>query len=809
MIRLLVVDDKEESLYMLQVLLVGNGYEVATARHGAEALLKACQAPPDMVISDLLMPIMDGFTLLRLWKADERLNRIPFVVYTATYTDPKDERLALDMGADAFIIKPAEPEVFIARIKEILKQAEADKLKPPCEPADAEKVLLQEYAEVLVRKLEKKLLEAEQATLRAQRSEERLLLALDAGEMGTWDWDLTSGEIAWSEGHARLFGLKPEEFDGRYETFRRSIHPDDLVQLEIKVAQARAQGCLYRHEFRVNWPDGSEHWIAGQGRFFINAAGQPVRMSGVVADITERKGTEEKLRSNVAFLQNLMDAMPHPVFYKDAGGRYLGCNRAFEQFFGTLRKDIVAKTVYDLSPKDLADQYASADQDLLSNPGTQSYEAAIQSTDGLRHEVIFHKATFCSADGRLAGLIGSVLDVTKLKRAEEERRRAETQLLQAQKMEALGTLAGGIAHDFNNILGIIFGYTELALWSIPDNLPATKKLDEVLKAANRAKDLVQQILAFSRQGEKEKKPVQVSLIFKDALRMLRAIIPSTIDIRSDISSRSTILGDPTQIHQVLMNLCTNAVHAMRDQGGTLEVTLADVFLEPNVSDRYSDLQEGLHVQLIVKDTGHGIDPAIMDRIFDPFFTTKEIGVGTGLGLAVVHGIVKDHGGEIEVESERGKGTIFEVLFPAAESPGSSDAVEPSLPRGHEHILVVDDEPGLAAAMGDMLESLGYETSCRTSSLEALETFLHQHGNQPFDLVITDMTMPTMTGLGFARELLRLNPELPIIICTGFSEHINPERIGKLGIKGFLMKPVTLRDLAVLVRGVLDETVMRA
>ena len=808
MIRLLVVDDKEESLYMLQVLLTGSGYEVATARHGAEALLKARQATPDLVISDLLMPVMDGFTLLRLWKADERLNRIPFVVYTATYTDPKDEILVLDLGADAFIIKPAEPEVFIARIKEVLKQAEADKLKPPHEPSHTEKVLLEEYAEVLVRKLEKKLLEAEQATLRAQRSEERLLLALDAGEMGTWDWDLTTAEIAWSDGHARLFGLKPEEFDGRYETFRRSIHPDDLAQLEIKVAQAREQGCLYRHEFRVNWPDGSEHWIAGQGRFFMNAAGQPVRMSGVVVDITDLKGTEEKLRSNVAFLQNLMDAMPYPVFYKDTGGRYLGCNRVFEQFFGTLRKDIVGKTVYDLSPKDLADRHASADRELLSNPGTQSYEAAVQSTDGLRHEVIFHKATFCSPDGRLAGLIGSVLDVTKLKQAEEERRSAETQLRQAQKMEALGTLAGGIAHDFNNILGIIFGYTELARWSISDNLPVTEKLDEVLKAANRAKDLVKQILAFSRQGEIEKKPVQVSLVFEEALKMLRATIPSTIDIRSDISSRSTVLGDPTQIHQVLMNLCTNAVHAMRDQVGTLEVTLVDIFLEPKLGDPYSELHEGLHVQLIVKDTGHGIGPAIMDRIFDPFFTTKEAGVGTGLGLSVVHGIVKGHGGVIEVESEPGKGTMFKVLFPAAESAFSSDGVEPSLPQGHERILVVDDEPGLATAIGDMLESLGYETLCTTSSLEARETFLNQPANQPFDLVITDMTMPGMTGLGLARGLLQLKPELPIIICTGFSEHIGPERIGKLGIKGFLMKPVTLRDLAVLVRRALDETAMR-
>ena len=808
MIRLLVVDDKEENLYLLQALLAGNGYKVTTARHGAEALLKAHQEPPGLIISDLLMPVMDGFTLLRLWKSDERLKCIPFVVYTATYTEPKDERLAIDLGADAFIIKPAEPEVFIARIRAVLEQAEANELAPPSEPAASEEVLLEKYTEVLVRKLENKLLEAERATLRAQRSEERLLLALDAGEMGTWDWDLTSGEIVWSEGYARLFGLKPEEFDYSYEGFRNLIHPDDLVQLERKVAQARAQRCLFRHEFRVKWPDGSEHWITGQGRFFYDAADQPVRMSGVVMDITERKWAEEKLCENVSFLQTIMDAMPHPVFYKDTGGRYMGCNRAFEQFYGVPREDVIGKTVYDISPRDLAERYETADRELLNNPGTQSYEAAIQSADGLRHDVIFHKATFFSPDGRLAGIIGSVLDITKLRRAEEERRGAETQLRQAQKMEALGTLAGGIAHDFNNILGIIVGYTELASWSMPDNLRAKDQLGEVLKAANRAKDLVQQILAFSRQGEKEKRPVQVSLIFKEALKMLRATIPSTIDIKLDISSRSTVLGDPTQIHQILMNLCTNSVHAIDNQGGILEVTLDDVFLEPKVGDRYSNLQGGLHVQLTVKDSGHGIDPAIMERIFDPFFTTKKAGVGTGLGLAVVHGIVKSHGGVIEVESERGKGTTFKVLLPAAESKGSSEVVEPSLARGQERILVVDDEAGLAAAMGHMLESLGYETFCCTSSPEALEAFLNQPGEQPFELVITDMTMPSMTGLGFARELLRLKPELPIIICTGFSEHIGPERIEKLGIKGFLMKPVTLRDLAVVVRKVLDETAVR-
>jgi PAS domain S-box-containing protein len=804
MTRLLAVDDKEENLYLLQVLLTGSGYEVETARHGAEALVKARQNPPSLIISDLLMPVMDGFTLLQYWKRDERLRSIPFVVYTATYTEPKDERLALDLGADAFILKPAEPDEFIAQIKNILIRAESLCPPVPREPVDDQELLLQEYAQVLVRKLEDKLLDAEEATRRAQLSEERLLMALDAGNMGMWDWDLITGEIVWSAGHARLFGMEPEAFDGRLETFRTFIHPDDLEELEAKVADSRTLGALYQHEYRIVWSDGSEHWMWGNGRVINDPDGRPLRMCGVVMDITERKRIEARLLENVAFLQNLMDAMPHPVFYKDVEGRYLGCNRAFEQFYGLRREEIIGKNVHEIASKELADRYASADLELFRNPGAQTYQAVIESALGARHDVVFHKATFLGPDGRATGLIGSILDITDLKRAEEESRRAETQLRQAQKMEALGTLAGGIAHDFNNILGIIIGYTEIARWSLEKDPQVTEPLSQVLQAANRAKDLVQQILAFSRRSETEMKPVQVRLVFKEAMKMLRATLPSTIDIRENISSHRMVLGDPTQMHQVLMNLCTNAGHAMQEQGGLLEVTLTDEVLEAESDTGYSGRHPGHYVKLRVKDTGHGIDPIVLDRIFDPFFTTKEQGVGTGLGLAVVHGIVKGCGGSIEIESELGNGTTFTVLFPAVEAGSSSESAGLVFPRGHERVLVVDDEAGLANAMRQMLLTLGYEAVCHTSSLDALEAFIHQPGSRSFDLVITDMTMPGMTGLGFATELLRLKPNLPIIICTGFSEQTSSETAKRIGIKEFLMKPVTLSNLAMVARKVLDE-----
>ncbi len=804
--RVMVVDDNKENLYLLERLLTGNGYEVESARHGAEALLKARRNPPDLIISDLLMPVMDGFTLLRNWKTDERLKSIPFVVYTATYTEPKDERLALDLGADAFILKPAEPEEFIARIRELLDRAEVELPPNAREPMECEAVLLEEYAQVLVRKLESKLLEAEQAVERAQRSEERLLLALEAGEMGLWDWDLITGEIVWSDGHARLFGMEPGAFDGRYQTFRRWIHPEDLEELEAKVARSRATGEPYRHEYRVIWPDGSVHWISGQGRVFQDANGRCVRMCGVVMDITDRKRTESVLVENASFMQTLMDAMPLPVFFKDVEGRYLGCNRAFERFYGVCREKIIGKRVHEVAPPDLAARYASADEELFRKPGTQSYQGQVESVGGDRHEVIFHKATFLDRDGHVAGIIGSILDITELKRAEEERRRAEAQLRQAQKMEALGTLAGGIAHDFNNILGIIIGYTEIARWSSPDNSDVVEPLTQVLVAANRAKELVQQILAFSRRSEKEIKPIQVHDLFKEVLKMLRATLPSTVDIRQSLGGRGLVLGDPTQIHQVLMNLCTNAAQAMQDNGGILEVTVVDEILDRAACAEVPGLQPGPYVKLTVRDTGPGIPPDILDRIFDPFFTTKEQGVGTGLGLAVVQAIVHGCGGHIGVESRLGEGATFTVLFPAVEPIRADEPIDYSaLPGGRERILVVDDEPGLAAAMQRMLQSLGYETVCRTRSLEALETFIERSETESFDLVITDMTMPEMTGLKLAGELIRLKPGLPILICTGFSEQISRETAQRAGITALLMKPVTLQDLAVCVRKALDES----
>jgi len=399
---------------------------------------------------------------------------------------------------------------------------------------------------------------------------------------------------------------------------------------------------------------------------------------------------------------------------------------------------------------------------------------------------------------------GTIINYVTIERDATHEAELETQLRQVQKMEAIGTLAGGIAHDFNNILAAIMGYTEMALYDVPEGTALRRKLEQVIKAGYRGKDLVKQIITFSRRSEQERRPMRVSPIVKEALKLLRASLPSTIDIRHTIATHSgMVLADPTQIHQVLMNLCSNAAYAMREKGGVLEVSLADVDVDSDVASPYPDLDPGAYLKLTVSDTGHGIDRAIIERIFDPFFTTKKPGEGTGMGLAVVHGIVKNSGGTIVVDSEPGQGSTFNVLFPRVDGDflPEVDAAAP-MPRGKERILFVDDEEDLVGMVQQMLERFGYSVVAKANSLEALEVFKAQPDH--FALVITDQTMPYMTGADLAQELMRIRPDIPIILCTGFSEVITADEAKALGVREFVMKPFTAREITETMRRILDS-----
>jgi signal transduction histidine kinase/ActR/RegA family two-component response regulator len=381
----------------------------------------------------------------------------------------------------------------------------------------------------------------------------------------------------------------------------------------------------------------------------------------------------------------------------------------------------------------------------------------------------------------------------------------ERQLQQVLKIQAIGTLAGGIAHDFNNILFPIVGYTELTMDEVPADSVAHNNLEEILKAANRAKELVKQILTFSRQSGQERKPVEVQLVTKEALKLLRASIPVSIEIVQNIDENcAPVMGDATQIHQVIMNLCTNAYQAMQDTDGKLEVSLKEIYVEYEHTVQKIGMQPGRHVQLQVKDEGCGMDAAVLDRIFEPYYTTKEQGKGTGLGLSVIHGIIKNHRGDITAVSAPGKGAVFTVLLPVVEEGDVQTEYEPvnGAEKGSERILLVDDEEQIISMERQMLENLGYRVTARTDSVEALKVFSEQP--EEYDLVITDMTMPHMSGDELAQKLLDVKPDIPVILCTGFNEDITEEKALEMGIQKFLMKPVIKNDLASTIRSVLDQ-----
>lgn len=395
-------------------------------------------------------------------------------------------------------------------------------------------------------------------------------------------------------------------------------------------------------------------------------------------------------------------------------------------------------------------------------------------------------------------------DITDQKELEEERAAIEERLRQAQKMEAVGTLAGGIAHDFNNILAGIIGYTELLLDDIPSEMPYRENAQAILKSSNRAKNLVRQILDFSRQVKHTKEPIRLGPVIEESVKLLRASIPTTIEMKCELPQDDAVVrGDPTQVHQVIMNLASNAADAMAERGGKLSLTLESIAIGVDGGGKFIDLKPGRYHKITVEDTGQGMDHQTVSRIFEPFFTTKEVGKGTGPGLSVVHGIVKDHGGEITVDSQPNRGTVFSVYLPATDLHQAAVSTQrASLPRGTESILFVDDEQTLVDFNEQMLKRLGYDVTATMSSLDALKAI--ENDPNKFDLVITDMTMPKMTGLDLAKEIVSIRPDMPIILCTGFSNQLDDEKLRVSGIKKLLMKPLSFKDAAFAIRELLDK-----
>jgi len=511
------------------------------------------------------------------------------------------------------------------------------------------------------------------------------------------------------------------------------------------------------------------------------------RVRTAFIDITELRRAEEQIR----LLKHSIDFHYDAAFWMDTDNRFVYVNEAACTSLGYTREELMGMTVSDISPGRTAEAMEEFWQ-RLRDEGPLVYETAHRRKDGTEFPVELVVTHIRSQGYEYA--CGFARDIS-------EKKRLEAQLRQAQKMEALGTLTGGIAHDFNNILAAVIGFTELAKDRAFKGSIQQAHLDKALKAGMRGRELVKRLLAFSKRSEPAREPLHLASIVEESMKLLRASIPSTIKVRVKAKSDSSlVLADPTQIQQVLMNLCTNAAHAMREKGGDLEVTVAEV--SPSLDLTAHGMKEGPCVALTVRDTGVGMTPEIVERIFDPFFTTKDHTEGTGLGLSVVHGIVEQHEGCITVESEPGKGSAFTVYLPkVGESTVNKADTKEVVPTGHERVLFIDDEEPLTDAGRSMLQRLGYEVTVKNDPAEALELFRADPAG--FDLVITDQTMPGLTGMDLFAEMRAIRRDLPVILVTGYSDLVDAEKAKTAGIRAFVMKPLTKGEIARTIRQVLD------
>ena len=645
-------------------------------------------------------------------------------------------------------------------------------------------------------------------------SEEKFRLAFENAPEGMALLDLKRCFLKVNPRLCEMLGYSEEEILGN--SFNRFTHPDDqqggrdrwreFVAGDISVKRAEKR---YIHK------NGQVVWVVVSNSAISNSQGKIKYILAHLYDITDRKQAEAEQNKLRAQLSNALEmALLGPWEY-DVPSDLFTFN---DQFYKMLRTTAEQVGGYTMSSAEYARRFVHPDD--ISVVGGEILKA-IETTDPnfkrkIEHRVIYSDGIegyisvqffiLKDSQGRTIKTYGVNQDITERKIAEKDKLLLESQLRQAQKMEAIGTLAGGIAHDFNNILAAIMGYTELALDDLQGSGPAAEKLQQVLIAGNRAVELVRQILSFSRQGAQRERFLDLATLIQETLKLLKASLPATIEIKTDLEkSNSQVLTDPVHINQVVMNLCTNAAQAMEDYpGGVLTINLSTVDLDEDAVKTFVALKVGKYFKLMVGDTGIGMTEDVIARMFEPFFTTKPRGKGTGMGLAVVHGIVERMHGEITVQSEPGKGTTVIVYLPVVEAGQVADenGKDRAAEGGIARLLLVDDEETLVELGTQILKRLGYEVTAFTSSLEALERF--KAGPNDFDLVITDYTMPEMTGAKLSQEILAIRPGMPIIICTGYSQQIDDEKARALGVRKLLMKPLSRGAIAQAVREVLDQ-----
>jgi two-component system, cell cycle sensor histidine kinase and response regulator CckA len=642
--------------------------------------------------------------------------------------------------------------------------------------------------------------EKKKAEQTLNEAQERYAALYDRSFDGVYLHDFEGNYLDGNKALTGLTGYSREEFASL--KFSDLISPDQfLLAAESTDAIVRQGSEKQVRTYQIRTKDSELREVETRGAL-IYRNGKPYAIQGIVRDVTDQKKAEKALKESELKFRSLFDDSPHPfaiTSLKD--GKVMDVNNRFCELTGYAKDELIGKGTVEHGFYTQQDRNRVLDQ-LREFGKIEGFELNYRAKDKKIINCLLSAATINLNDEPF--ILSMYVDVTDLKRL-------ESQLRQSQKMESVGTLAGGIAHDFNNILGIILGNAEMAKLCINGgNLadhPVEYNIDQIIEASLRARQVIRQLLDFSRQGRQTKFSLIISPLIKESLKLLRSLIPANIDIRQSYKDdASKALVDPTQIHQVIINLCTNASAAMSERGGVIDVAHDTVVVNENETNRdhYGNPEPGRYIRLRIRDTGDGIAPEDLDRIFDPYFTTKGIGVGTGLGLSVVHGIVNDLKGAITVSSEPRKGTTFTILFPVADTDIKEDVIyeNTEVPVGNERVLLIDDEPHLGGIAKEMLKNLGYCALHVESGAEALKMF----GSDPhqFDLVVTDMAMPGMTGPDLAGEISRIRPDMPMILCTGHNKNMDEEKALKMGFKAFLIKPVTMTALAGAVREVLDK-----